>query len=51
MIKLDGNKRKSRCQTLTAAHIDPELGIEARSFDTTINRMNRIQEAAVWGDE
>jgi hypothetical protein len=49
LIKLDGNKRKSRCQTLTAAHIDPELGIEARSFDTTINRMNRIQEAVVWG--
>jgi len=51
LIRLDGNKRKSRCQTLTAARIDPELGIEARSFDTTINRMNRIQEAVVWGGE
>ncbi len=51
LIKLDGKSRKSRCQTLTAAHIDPELGIEARSFDTTINDMNRIQEAIVWGGE
>jgi AAA15 family ATPase/GTPase len=51
LIKLDGKSRKSRCQTLTAAHIDPKLGIEARSFDTTINDMNRIQEAIVWGDE
>lgn len=38
-------------QTLTQAHIDPELGIEAQSFDTTINRMNRIQEAVVWGGD
>ncbi|MDM8566675.1 AAA family ATPase [Candidatus Halobeggiatoa sp. HSG11] len=50
-IKLDGKTRKSKCQTLTSARIDPELGIEARSFDTTINTMNRIQEAVVWGGD
>ncbi|MDM8547166.1 AAA family ATPase [Candidatus Venteria ishoeyi] len=50
-IKLDGKKRKYPYQTLTPAKIDSELGIEARSFDTTINTMNRIQEAIVWGDD
>ncbi len=51
LIQLDGNKKRSHNQTLTQAHIDPELGIEAQSFDTTINRMNRIQEAVVWGGD
>lgn len=51
MIKIDGGQRKTRCQTLTLADIDPEQGIEARSFDTTIETMNRIQEEIVWGGE
>ncbi|MGL4497700.1 MAG: AAA family ATPase [Chroococcales cyanobacterium] len=46
-----GKIRKTKCQTLTPADIDPEMGIEARSFDTTIETMNRIQEAIVWGGE
>ena len=50
-IILDGETKKTKCQTLTLANIDPELGIEARSFDTTIETMNRIQEAIVWGEE
>lgn len=50
-IKLESNKRKTKCQTLTQANIDPEMGIEARSFDTTIETMNRIQEAIVWGED
>ncbi len=51
LIKLDGSKKKTKCQTLTPADINPELGIEARSFDPTIETMNRIQEAIVWGAE
>jgi predicted ATPase len=51
MVKLDGGRRKTRCSTLTPADIDPELGIEARSFDTTIEAMNRIQEEIVWDGE
>jgi len=51
MVKQDGGQRKTRCQTLTLADIDPDLGIEARSFDTTIETMNRIQEEIVWGVE
>ncbi len=51
LLKLDEDKRKKRYLTLIAANIDPELGIEARSFDTTIEEMNRIQEAIVWGDD
>ncbi len=49
MLKLDGGQRKTHCQTLTLANIDPELGIEAHSFDKTIETMNRIQEEIVWG--
>ena len=51
LVKLDGGSRKTLCQTLTPIDIDPELGIEARSFDATIETMNRIQEAIVWGGE
>jgi predicted ATPase len=50
-IILEGKTKRTKCQTLTLADIDPELGIEARSFDTTIETMNRIQEAIVWGQE
>jgi len=51
LIKIDGKTKKAKCQTLTPADIDPELGIEARSFDRTIETMNRIQEAIVWSEE
>ncbi len=37
--------------TLVPADIDPVLGIEARSFDETIDDMNRILEDIVWGAE
>lgn len=50
LVKIDGKKRATKIQTLTPADIDPEWGIEARSFDTTINAMNEIQEAIVWGE-
>ncbi|MFY9258921.1 MAG: AAA family ATPase [Gallionella sp.] len=50
-IKIPGNKNKTKCHTLVPARIDPEMGIEARSFDVTIGEMNRIQSAIVWGDE
>nr|VFJ94218.1 MAG: AAA domain-containing protein, putative AbiEii toxin, Type IV TA system [Candidatus Kentron sp. H]VFJ94992.1 MAG: AAA domain-containing protein, putative AbiEii toxin, Type IV TA system [Candidatus Kentron sp. H]VFK01473.1 MAG: AAA domain-containing protein, putative AbiEii toxin, Type IV TA system [Candidatus Kentron sp. H] len=51
LIKQEGKKRRSKGLTLTPADIDPELGIEVGSFDTTIDTMNRIQEEIVWGDE
>ncbi|MBD2508899.1 AAA family ATPase [Nostoc muscorum FACHB-395] len=50
-IILEGKKKKTKCQTLTLADIDPKLGIAARSFDTTIETMNRIQEAIIWGQD
>jgi len=49
MLKV--KKRKTKFNTLTPAKIDPEMGIEARSFDTTIEKMNRIQAAIIWGEE
>ena len=51
LIKQPGQTRRSRCETLVLAEIDPELGIEARSFDETINKMNEIQDAILWGDD
>ncbi|MBC6420005.1 MAG: ATP-binding protein [Prochloron sp. SP5CPC1] len=50
-IKIDGNSRKTQCNTLVAANIDSEFGIDAPSFDITIDTMNRIQEKIVWEDE
>ena len=50
-IKLRHRTREVECQTLTQARIDPQRGIEARSFDETINRMNEIQESIVWGGD
>lgn len=50
-IKLDGKKQRSNCQTLVQADIDSKLGIEASSFDETIEDMNRIQEEIVWGGD
>jgi AAA15 family ATPase/GTPase len=51
LVKLDGGVRKTRCNTLVPAEVDSERGIEARSFDATIEDMNRIQEEIVWGDD
>jgi hypothetical protein len=51
LVKLAGAQRKTRCLTLTQANIDPELGIEAHSFDSTIESMNRIQEEIIWQEE
>lgn len=48
-ILLDGNTRKSDVLTLVSAEISQERGIELRSFDETIETMNRIQDAIVWG--
>ena len=51
LLKPDGYKQIRHYPTLRKAQIDPELGIEARSFDKTINKMNDIQDAIVWGDD
>ncbi len=46
-----GQKRRRRGYTLVPADIDPEFGIEAGSFDKTIDAMNKIQRDIVWGAE
>ncbi|MCL5123677.1 MAG: ATP-binding protein [Deltaproteobacteria bacterium] len=48
LMCVDGGIRKTYCQTLVPAKIDQELGIEARTFDTTIDEMNKIQEAIIF---
>ncbi len=48
-ILIPGNTRKSKIQTLVPAKIDPKYGIEATSFDSTINIMNTIQETIIFG--
>ena len=44
-----GQQKRRRGHTLVPADIDPEFGIEVRSFDRTINTMNKIQRDIVWG--
>jgi hypothetical protein len=50
-VLLEGCKRKTSVLTLAQADIDPRLGIEAESFDHTIDEMNRIQEALLFAEE
>ena len=47
----EGQKRRRRAHTLVEADVDPALGIEAPSFDNTIDEMNSIQADIVWGAE
>jgi ABC-type Na+ transport system ATPase subunit NatA len=42
-------KRKTTTRTLVKADISPTLGIEAHSFDETIDDMNAVQEAIYYG--
>ncbi len=51
LVKLKGNSRRSRCSTLVAMEIDKDYGIDARSFDVVIDRMNEIQQEIIWGGE
>jgi len=44
-----GGKRKIKTRTLVKAEISPTLGIEASSFDETIDDMNAVQEAIYYG--
>ena len=46
-----GNKIRSNVHTLIAADVDPELGIEAVTFDETINDMNQLQEEIMFAGE
>ncbi len=45
--KIPAKSRKGN--TLVKAPID-EQGIEVKSFDDTIEKINQIQEAIVWGE-
>ncbi|MCD4653411.1 hypothetical protein K8T06_05705, partial [bacterium] len=51
LVDLGDGGRKKRRQTFIKADISPEYGIEVRTFDTTIDDMNRVQEEIVWGGE
>lgn len=51
LVKLKNNKRRTRCHTLVPARITQERGIEALSFDKTINEMNEVEDAILWGGE
>jgi hypothetical protein len=50
-IKPEKYQRKIKAVTLIPANIDPDLGIEAPTFDESINEMNEIQEAIIFSDE
>jgi len=44
-------KKRKIGYTLIPADLDPQLGIEARSFDDSINDMNRTQDEILFGEE
>ena len=50
LVQLKQNSKRSRHPTLVKADVSPDFGISAPSFDESINRMNEIQDAIVWGD-
>ena len=51
LMKTKSNhKKRSWHQTLNKAEVSHEQGIDARSFDETIDKMNEIQDAIIWGD-
>ena len=47
----EGQKRRRRGLKLEEAEVDQALGIEAPSFDGTIDEMSSILEDIVWGAE
>jgi AAA15 family ATPase/GTPase len=51
LIKPDGAKKRGWYPTLVPADIDLDSGIEVKSFDKTIEEMNRIQEEIIWGGD
>ena len=51
LTELDRKNKSGQHYTFVPAKINSEFGIEARSFDETINKMNAIQESIVWGKE
>ncbi len=48
-IIIPDSVKKEKLQTLTMAEIDPFYGIEAKSFDDTINEMNKLQRLIAYG--
>ncbi len=48
-VQLDGKLKKTTVQTLIPAEIDDFYGIEAQSFDKTIDEMNTIQKSIIFG--
>lgn len=51
LLMRTGGKRKTRTKTLKKANISSTLGIEAESFDETIDEMNAMQEAIYYSME
>lgn len=47
----EGQKRRRRGGTFVPADIHPRFGIEADTFDDTIEDINRIQDDVIWGAE
>lgn len=47
-VKLDGNRNKTQNNTLVSVKIDDKSGIGNSGFDSTIDKMNGIQESIIW---
>lgn len=51
LVRLPDSKRKSKHPTLKVADINQKEGIEARSFDKIINKMNQIMDDILYGGD
>lgn len=49
LVHIEGQTKRSRCQTLLETKVTENTGIALDSFDDTIEEMNRIQDEIVWG--
>lgn len=49
VVKIPGNSRSSRIQTIVQNDVNQVGGIQASSFDNTIDKMNSIQDQIFFG--
>ena len=48
LMEKEDNSHKTLCHSFSPAPISQNMGIEVKSFDETIDEMNRIQDSILW---
>jgi len=50
LVEIEGFSKRQRKNVLTSVKIDEKFGIGVEAFDESINEMNSIQEAILYGE-